>query len=58
MTEERACHYAEALALSMGITFYVVRCGDRFLPVQLPSDDCIIFAKFEPPGGAPDQPFA
>ena len=39
MTEERACHYAEALALSMGITFYVVRCEDRFLPVQLPSDN-------------------
>jgi hypothetical protein len=35
MTEERARHYAEALAHSMGITFYVVRSREgRFLTVQ------------------------
>ena len=36
MTEEQAGAYAKALALSMGITFYVVRSReDRFLPVQV-----------------------
>ena len=45
MTEERARHYAKALARSMGITFYVVRSREgRFLAVQIPSDDCEILA--------------
>ena len=49
MTEEQARHHAEAVARSMGITFYVVRTreGD-FEPVQLPSDDCEIVATAEP----------
>ena len=51
MTEERARHYAEALAQGMGITFYVVRSrGGRFMAVQIPSDDCEILAKVTPPG--------
>jgi len=45
MTEERARHYAKALARNMGITFYVVRSREgRFLAVQIPSDDCEILA--------------
>ena len=52
MTEEQAHRQAEALAQGMGITFYVVRSSDgRFLPVQLPSDDCEILATVEPPSG-------
>jgi len=51
MTEERARHYAEALAQGMGITFYVVRSREgRFMAVQIPSDDCDILAKITPPG--------
>jgi hypothetical protein len=43
MTEEQARANAKGLALGMGITFYVVHSReDRFLPVQLPSDDCEI----------------
>jgi hypothetical protein len=53
MTEERARYYAEALARSMGVTFYVVRSREgRFLAVQVPSDDCQIRAEFTPPRGA------
>jgi hypothetical protein len=45
VTEEKARHYAKALAQSMGITFYVVRTREgRFLPVQLPSADCEVLA--------------
>ncbi|TMJ44311.1 MAG: hypothetical protein E6G90_17205 [Alphaproteobacteria bacterium] len=57
MTEEQACHHAEAVARSMGITFYVVRTreGD-FEPVQLPSDDCEILATVEPPGSPHESP--
>ena len=52
MTEERARHYAKALARGMGITFYVVRSREgRFLAVQIPSDDCEILATIRPPGG-------
>jgi hypothetical protein len=41
MTEEQARTNGKGLALGMGITFYVVRGReDRFLPVQIPSDDC------------------
>jgi len=50
MTEDEARNQAEGLALSMGITFFVVRAPDGdFLPVQLPSDDCEIIATVEPP---------
>ena len=57
MIEERARHYAEALAHSMGITFYVVcsRAG-RFLTVQIPSDDCEVLATVTPPDGANEDP--
>jgi hypothetical protein len=50
MTEEQASANAEALAISMGITFYVVRTreGD-FLAVQTPSDDHEIVATIAPP---------
>ena len=50
MSEERARHYAKALAQSLGITFYVVRCREgRFLPVQMPSVDCEVLATVTPP---------
>jgi hypothetical protein len=56
MTEERARANAKVLALSMGITFYVVRSREgRFLPVQLPSDDCEVLASIAPPSSAHDQ---
>jgi len=50
MTEEQASVNAEALAISMGITFYVVRTreGD-YLAVQTPPDDCEIVATIAPP---------
>ena len=55
MTEQRARHYANALAQKMGITFYVVRSrGGRFLAVQIPSDDCKILATVAPPRSARD----
>ena len=55
MTEERARHYAKALARSMGITFYAVRSREgRFLAVQIPSDDCAILAEVVPPHSARD----
>src|ERR1700739_4108272 len=54
MTEERARHYAKALARGMGITFYVVRSRQgRFLAVQIPSDDCEILATVAPPRAWP-----
>jgi hypothetical protein len=57
MTEERARHYAKALARGMGITFYAVRSRTgRFLTVQIPSDDCEILAEVTPPNGAHDTP--
>jgi hypothetical protein len=50
MTEEQARRNAAALALGMGITFYVIRSREgRVLPVQLPSNDCEILAAVEPP---------
>ena len=50
MTEERARHYAEGLAHSIGITFYVVRNRERrFFAVQIPSDDYEIVATVTPP---------
>jgi hypothetical protein len=55
MTKERARHYAEALAHSMGITFYVVRSREgRFLTVQTPSVDCEILATVAPPDSLKD----
>ena len=53
MSEERARHYAKALAQSMGITFYVVRSPEGgFLPVQIPSVDCEVLATVTPPENA------
>ena len=50
MTEEKARYYAQALAQSMGITFYVVRNREgRFLAVQMPSDGYEIVATVMPP---------
>jgi hypothetical protein len=50
MTDEQAHRQAEALAIGMGITFYVVRNreGD-FLAVQTPSDDHEVVATIAPP---------
>lgn len=49
MTEEQAYTNAEALAIAMGITFYVVRSsGGDFLPVQTPSDEHEIVATIDP----------
>ena len=43
MSEQAARRTAKALALGMGITFYVVRSRyGRFLAVQVPSDECQI----------------
>jgi hypothetical protein len=57
MTEEKARHYAKALARNMGITFYVVRSREgRFLAVQIPSDDCEILATVAPPRSVRDTP--
>jgi hypothetical protein len=50
MTEEQARAHAEALAIGMGITFYVVRSREgRLLPVQLPLEDCEVLATIDPP---------
>ena len=56
MTEEQATVNAEALAISMGITFYVVRDreGD-FLAVQTPSDEREIVATIDAPGDGHDH---
>ena len=55
MTEERARHYAKALARGMGITFYAVRSRTgRFLTAQIPSDDCEILAEVTPPNSVQD----
>jgi hypothetical protein len=57
MTEERARHYAKALARSMSVTFYAVRSReDRFLAVQVPSDDCKILATFTSTNGEKGGP--
>jgi hypothetical protein len=59
MTEEKARHYAKTLAQGMGITFYVVRNReDRFLSVQLPSDDCEILATVTQPSSVHHQRLA
>ena len=57
MTEERACHYAKALAHNMDTTFYAVRSrGGRFLAVQIPSDDCETLATASPPSSGNENP--
>jgi len=57
MTEERARHYAKALAQNMGITFYAVRSREgRYLSVQIPSDDCEILATVTPSGNVIENP--
>jgi len=57
MTEERARHYAKALAQSMGITFYAVRSREgRFMAVQIPSDDCETLATATPPSSGNENP--
>jgi len=59
MTEEEAIRNAKALALAMGITFYVIRSREgRVLPVQVPSDDCEILATVTPPGSRSDPRLA
>ncbi len=59
MTEEQARTNAKVLALGMGISFYVVRSREgRFLPVQLPSDDCEVLATIAPPSSVYDQGLA
>lgn len=56
MTEEQARRSAEALALTMGITFYVVRNPDGdFSAVQLPPDDGEILATVPPPTSVHDR---
>ena len=55
MSQERAHHYAKALAQSLGITFYVVRSHEgRFLPVQIPSVDSEVLATVTPPENVKD----
>jgi len=50
MTEEQTHANAEALAIAMGITFYVVRSRDGdFSAVQTPADEHEIVATIEPP---------
>jgi hypothetical protein len=50
MTEDQARSSAKALALGMGITFYVVRNRDGdFAAVQLPPDDSEILETVPPP---------
>jgi hypothetical protein len=49
MTEEQARSHAEAVALAMGITFYVVRSSEgKFAFVQMPPEDCEIVATIQP----------
>jgi hypothetical protein len=50
MTEDQARSDAEALALAMGITFYIVRNRKgRLLSVEMPPEDCEIAAAIDPP---------
>ena len=58
MTEEQARSHAEALALAMGITFYVVRSREgRILSVQIPPQDCEIVATIAPPSNGHTRTF-
>ena len=56
MTEQQARRDAEALAIGMGIIFYVVRNpeGD-FSAVQTPPDDSEIVATIDPPRDTHDH---
>lgn len=59
MTEEQARSHAAALAQGLGITFYVIRSREgRFLPVQLPAEDCEILATVKPPRSIHDRRMA
>lgn len=50
MSEEKARSDAQALALALGITFYVVKSDDGdFSVVQLPPAESEIIATIEPP---------
>ena len=50
MTEEQARSDAEALAIAVGFTFYVVRSHEGGLStVQMPSQDCEVVATIAPP---------
>ena len=50
MTEDQAHANAEALAIAMGIAFYVVRSNEgEFLAIQTPADEHEIVATIEPP---------
>ena len=52
MTEGEAHRKAEALAQSMGTTFYVVRNSEgEFLPVHVVPEDCEIITTVTAPGG-------
>jgi hypothetical protein len=56
MTEERARHYAEALAHSMGVIFYLVRSREgRFLAVQT-SHGCEVLATATPSNSVDEGP--
>jgi hypothetical protein len=59
MTEQEACEKTEALALAIGITFYVVRSpeGD-YQPVQSPPEDREIIATVPPPASVHDHGLA
>ncbi len=59
MTEQEARDKAEALAFSMGITFYVVRNAQgEIQTVQLPPDGCDVIASIPPPDSVHDQGLA
>lgn len=58
MSEEQAHSQAEALALAMGITFYVVRSREgEFASVQMPPQDCEIVAEIAPPSSGHARTF-
>ena len=59
MSEQAARRTAKALALGMGITFYVVRSRyGRFLAVQVPSDGCQTLETIRPPTRSPNDRLA
>jgi hypothetical protein len=50
MSEEKARSDAEALALALGITFFIVRSDEGlYSAVQQPPPECEIIAAIEPP---------
>jgi hypothetical protein len=49
MSEEKARSDAEALAMALGITFFIVRSHDgHYSAVQQPPPECEIIAAIEP----------